>query len=156
VPVSKKPPRNATSMSSRPKAAVADGALPDRRAMESYLASIAGQGRDDAIAKAQDVMYDAWDRAPFALPLWISCGCHLPAAAAVVEDRCIGGAVEEIVRIVAQESATAGRGPVLPPPAWLAEWSRITKIVRCVIGNGRGRRLPAPPATLAQSVQGYR
>ena len=42
---------------------MADGALPDRRAMESYLAAIAGQGRDDAIAKAQDIMYDAWDRA---------------------------------------------------------------------------------------------
>ncbi len=61
--VSKKPPRKAASTSSRPKAAVADGALPDRRAMESYLAAIAGQGRDDAIAKAQDIMYDAWDRA---------------------------------------------------------------------------------------------
>ena len=60
---SKKPPRKAASTSSRPKAAVADGALPDRRAMESYLAAIAGQGRDDAIAKAQDIMYDAWDRA---------------------------------------------------------------------------------------------
>jgi hypothetical protein len=60
VPVSKKPPRKATPRSSR-KAAVADGTLPDRRTMESYLAAIAGQGRDDAIAKAQDIMYDAWD-----------------------------------------------------------------------------------------------
>ena len=56
VSVPKKPPRKAASTSSRPKAAVADGALPDRRAMESYLAAIAGQGRDDAIAKAQDIM----------------------------------------------------------------------------------------------------
>ena len=60
---SKKPPRKAASTSSRPKAGVADGALLDRRAMESYLAANAGQGRDDAIAKAQDIMYDAWDRA---------------------------------------------------------------------------------------------
>jgi tetratricopeptide (TPR) repeat protein len=30
--------------------------------MESFLAAIAGQGRDDAIAKAQDIMYDAWER----------------------------------------------------------------------------------------------
>ena len=37
-------------------------ALPDRRAMESYLATIAGRSRNDAIAKAQDVMYDAWER----------------------------------------------------------------------------------------------
>jgi hypothetical protein len=96
------------------KAAVADGALPDRRAMESYLASIAGQGRDDAIAKAQDVMYDAWDRAPFALPLWISCSCHLPAAAAVVEDRCIGWRSRGDC-----PDRCAGVRPVLPPPAWL-------------------------------------
>jgi hypothetical protein len=30
--------------------------------MESYLATIAGRSRNDAIAKAQDVMYDAWER----------------------------------------------------------------------------------------------
>ena len=30
--------------------------------MESYLAAIAGRDRDDAIAKAQEVMYEAWDR----------------------------------------------------------------------------------------------
>ncbi len=29
--------------------------------MESYLAAIAAHSRDDAIAKAQDVMYEAWD-----------------------------------------------------------------------------------------------
>jgi tetratricopeptide (TPR) repeat protein len=44
------------------KTAVAGGALPDRRAMESYLAAVAARSRDDAIAKAQDVMYEAWDR----------------------------------------------------------------------------------------------
>ena len=39
------------------------GALPDRRAMESDLAAIGARSRDDAIAKAQEVMYEAWDRA---------------------------------------------------------------------------------------------
>ena len=64
MPVSKKPPRKATSIQPQPKTktAVTGGALPDRRAMESYLAAIAGRSSDDAIAKAQDVMYEAWDR----------------------------------------------------------------------------------------------
>ena len=64
MPVSKKPRRKATSTPPQPKTktAVAGGALPDRRAMESYLAAIGGRSRDDAIAKAQDVMYEAWDR----------------------------------------------------------------------------------------------
>ena len=31
--------------------------------MESVLAAIGARGRDDAIAKAQEVMYEAWDRA---------------------------------------------------------------------------------------------
>ena len=30
--------------------------------METYLATIGARSRDDAIAKAQDVMYEAWDR----------------------------------------------------------------------------------------------
>ena len=30
--------------------------------MESYLATVAGGHRDDALARAQNVMYDAWDR----------------------------------------------------------------------------------------------
>ena len=64
MPVSKKPPRKATSIQPQPKTktAVTGGALPDRRAMESYLAATAPRGRDNAIAKAQDVMYEAWDR----------------------------------------------------------------------------------------------
>ena len=32
--------------------------------MENYLATIAGRSRDAAIAEAQDVMYEAWDRSP--------------------------------------------------------------------------------------------
>src|SRR5271154_7435447 len=64
MPVSKKPRRKATSIQPQPKTetAVAGGALPDRRAMESYLAATPARRRDDAIAKAQDVMYEAWDR----------------------------------------------------------------------------------------------
>ncbi len=63
MPVSKKPPRKATPTSPRPKAAAADLVLPDRQAMESYLATIAGQSCHDAIARAQDIIYDAWERA---------------------------------------------------------------------------------------------
>ena len=60
MPVSKKPRRAASPRSSRKAAAI--GALPDRRVMEQFLASIAGRNRDDALAKAQDVMYEAFDR----------------------------------------------------------------------------------------------
>ncbi len=64
MPVSQKPRRKVTATPPQPKTktAVAGVALPDRRAMESYLAAIAGRSRDDAIAKAQDVMYEAWER----------------------------------------------------------------------------------------------
>ena len=51
---SKKPRRKTTSILPQPKTktAVVGGALPDRRAMEGYLAAIAGRSRDEAIAKA--------------------------------------------------------------------------------------------------------
>jgi tetratricopeptide (TPR) repeat protein len=64
MPGPKKPRLKAKSMASQPKTktAVAGGALPDRRAMESYLAAIGARSRDDAIAKAQEVMYEAWER----------------------------------------------------------------------------------------------
>ena len=64
MPISKKPRRNTASAPPQPKKeiATARGALPDRRAMENYLSAIAGRGRDEAIAEAQDVMYEAWDR----------------------------------------------------------------------------------------------
>lgn len=64
MPVSKKPRRKMAATPPQPttKTAVAGVALPDRRAMESYLATIAGRSRDDAVAKAQDVMYEAWER----------------------------------------------------------------------------------------------
>jgi tetratricopeptide (TPR) repeat protein len=60
MPVSKKP-RSKTVAKASPKAG-APAALPDRRAMESFLAAIAGRRGDDATAKAQDVMYEAWEQ----------------------------------------------------------------------------------------------
>ena len=60
MPVSKKPRGKPQSAAERK--AAAGPALPDRRTMEAYLAAIAGGGRDDAVARAQEVMYDAWDK----------------------------------------------------------------------------------------------
>ncbi len=59
MPVSKKPRRSPPGSRSK---APADSILPDRRSMEAYLAAIAGRGRDDALEKAQEVMYDAWEK----------------------------------------------------------------------------------------------
>lgn len=36
--------------------------LPDRRAMEGFMSVIGGRQANDATAKAQQVMYDAWDQ----------------------------------------------------------------------------------------------
>src|SRR5271169_6168016 len=60
MPISKKPRSKTASNTSTKTSAAA--ALPDRRAMESFLAAIAGRRGDDATAKAQDVMYEAWER----------------------------------------------------------------------------------------------
>jgi tetratricopeptide (TPR) repeat protein len=57
---SKKPSRK--SASTAETKASANPVLPDRRAMEAFLAGIAGPGRDDALERAQEVMYDAWDK----------------------------------------------------------------------------------------------
>jgi tetratricopeptide (TPR) repeat protein len=62
MPVSKKPRRKATPRPPRPKTAATGGGLPDRRAMESHLAAMADRSRDDAIARAQAVIYEAWER----------------------------------------------------------------------------------------------
>ena len=56
MPVSKKPRGKPQSAAERK--AAAGPALPDRRTMEAYLAAIAGGGRDDAVARAQEVMYE--------------------------------------------------------------------------------------------------
>src|SRR3954469_9732173 len=60
MPVSKKP--RAKVASTRPSKAASPPALPDRRGMESFLSAITGRGGDTATAKAQDVMYDAWEQ----------------------------------------------------------------------------------------------
>ena len=60
MPISKKP-RSKTAPKTSTKTSAA-AALPDRRAMEGFLAAIAGRRGDDATAKAQDVMYEAWER----------------------------------------------------------------------------------------------
>ena len=60
MPVSKTPPRRKQPAAAAEKAP-AGPALPDRRAMEAYLATIAGN-RDDAISRAQEVMYDAREK----------------------------------------------------------------------------------------------
>jgi tetratricopeptide (TPR) repeat protein len=59
MPVSKKPRSKAALRTSTKTAAAA---VPDRRAMESFLAALSGHRGDDATVKAQDVMYDAWER----------------------------------------------------------------------------------------------
>jgi len=59
VPASKKP-RRKTAITASP-APGATSALPDRRVMESYLAAFGARSRNDAIDRAQDVMYQAWE-----------------------------------------------------------------------------------------------
>jgi tetratricopeptide (TPR) repeat protein len=61
MPVSKKPRRKKSNpQSSKGTSTVAT--LPDRRAMEGFMAALGGRRADDATAKAQEVMYDAWDQ----------------------------------------------------------------------------------------------
>lgn len=59
MPVSKKP-RGKAATRATPASRVTPE-LPDRRAMESHLAAFGARSRNDAIARAQDVMYDAWE-----------------------------------------------------------------------------------------------
>ncbi len=61
MPVSKKR-RRAKSNPRSPKGSSTRVTLPDRRAMEGFMAAIGGRQAYDAIAKAQQVMYDAWDQ----------------------------------------------------------------------------------------------
>jgi len=60
MPVSKKP-RSKAALRTPTKTGAA-AVLPDRRAMESFLAALGGRRGDDATAKAQNVMYEAWER----------------------------------------------------------------------------------------------
>jgi tetratricopeptide (TPR) repeat protein len=59
MPVSKSRRKKASPVRSAKTETVA--ALPDRRVMESFLAALAGRPRDEAVAEAQDVMYQAWE-----------------------------------------------------------------------------------------------
>ena len=60
MPVSKKPRRKkAAPVAQRKVDAI--GNLPDRRTMESFLAALAGRPRDESLAEAQDLMYQAWE-----------------------------------------------------------------------------------------------
>jgi len=57
MPVSKRPSRKAAT----PKPSMVP-VTPDRQAIEGFLAAITGASDDDALSKAQEVMYDAWER----------------------------------------------------------------------------------------------
>jgi tetratricopeptide (TPR) repeat protein len=60
MPISKKPRAKAPAKTSSKTGA--SPVLPDRRAMESFLAALSGQRGDSAMEKAQDIMYDAWEQ----------------------------------------------------------------------------------------------
>src|SRR5713226_6551800 len=61
MPVSKKPRRKKSNpLSAKGRSAVQT--LPDRRAMEGRMSAIGGRRAEDAIAEAQELMYDAWER----------------------------------------------------------------------------------------------
>jgi tetratricopeptide (TPR) repeat protein len=60
MPELRKPRRKPASTSE--VKAPADLLLPDRHAMEAYFLEISGGKRDDAIARAQQIMYDAWNK----------------------------------------------------------------------------------------------
>ncbi len=61
MPVSKKPRRKKSNPPSA-KGRSAVQTLPDRRAMEGRMSAIGGRRAEDAIAEAQQLMYDAWER----------------------------------------------------------------------------------------------
>jgi tetratricopeptide (TPR) repeat protein len=64
MPVSKKPRAKRTAKAPSRSGAAAAPALPDRRAMERFMVALSGErgGSDDPTAKAQDVMYEAWEQ----------------------------------------------------------------------------------------------
>jgi tetratricopeptide (TPR) repeat protein len=61
MPVSKKPRRPKAATGSSPRSHPPT-ALPDRRAMEKFLSAVGGRSADQALAQAQDVLYEAWDQ----------------------------------------------------------------------------------------------
>lgn len=60
MPVSKKPRRKTTASSSK---AGPVRTMPDRRTMESFLATLSGQRTNDAADQAQDLVYQAYEEA---------------------------------------------------------------------------------------------
>jgi len=60
MPVSKTPRRKPAS-TARTKVP-ANPTLPDRRGMEAFLVATAGGSQADALERAQEVMYEAWDK----------------------------------------------------------------------------------------------
>jgi tetratricopeptide (TPR) repeat protein len=64
MPVSKKPRAKKAAKAPSRSGAAAAPALPDRRAMERFMAALSGErgSSDDPTAKAQDVMHEAWEQ----------------------------------------------------------------------------------------------
>jgi hypothetical protein len=62
MPVSKKPRAKKTERTPSRSGTAATPTLPDRRAMERFLAAVGGRGGDDPTEKAQGVMYEAWEQ----------------------------------------------------------------------------------------------
>lgn len=60
MPVSKKP-RKKRSTAKTTTTSSTPPALPDRRAMESFMAQLSGRKLDSTLAQAQDVMYEAFE-----------------------------------------------------------------------------------------------
>jgi tetratricopeptide (TPR) repeat protein len=60
MPVSKK---TAPKAAAKAKAKAPAGQVPDRQAMAAYVAAVPTRRRDDALTRAQNVMYDAWEKA---------------------------------------------------------------------------------------------
>ncbi len=61
MPVSKKLRRKKSNAPSS-KSTSTVVTLPDRRAMEGFMSAIGGRRANDTTAKAQEVMYGAWDQ----------------------------------------------------------------------------------------------
>ena len=62
MPVSKKRRRKKSNPQASEDVSKKFLQLPDRRAKEDFMSSIGGRQANDATAKAQQVMYDAWDQ----------------------------------------------------------------------------------------------
>src|SRR6516165_1995718 len=58
---SKKRPKRQSKLQS-PKRVSAVGPLPDRRAIEGVLSALGGRDPEEALATAQQIMYDAWNK----------------------------------------------------------------------------------------------